>query len=67
MVIFNIFSDIKPQNIFLSCNQVLKLGDFGVSRILHGNNDVALTFIGTPYYLSPEMCLQQPYPYHHEQ
>ncbi|KAJ1630523.1 kinase-like domain-containing protein [Pavlovales sp. CCMP2436] len=33
----------------------LKLGDFGVSRILASTHAMANTTIGTPYYLSPEM------------
>lgn len=53
--------DIKPQNIFVDKNYVLKLGDFGICRILQREADLALTMIGTPFYLSPEICLQQPY------
>lgn len=29
--------------------------------MLHGSQDHANTVIGTPYYLSPEICQQQPY------
>ncbi|BFZ00724.1 hypothetical protein BsWGS_03762 [Bradybaena similaris] len=55
--------DIKPQNLFLNDRNVLKLGDFGISRILHSETDVAVTFVGTPFYLSPEICKQKPYSY----
>ena len=30
----------------------MKLGDFGLARILH-NTSLAKTFVGTPYYMSP--------------
>ncbi|GFS00995.1 serine/threonine-protein kinase Nek1 [Elysia marginata] len=53
--------DIKPQNIFVDENYVVKLGDFGICKILQLEADLALTMIGTPFYLSPEICLQQPY------
>jgi NIMA (never in mitosis gene a)-related kinase len=34
---------------------MVKLGDFGISKILNSTADAASTVIGTPYYLSPEM------------
>jgi NIMA (never in mitosis gene a)-related kinase len=40
--------DLKARNIFLKSNKV-KIGDFGISRILVGTMDVASTFTGTPY------------------
>ena len=40
--------DLKARNIFLKSNKV-KIGDFGISRILVGTMDVANTFTGTPY------------------
>ena len=39
----------------------LKLGDFGIARSLDGSADMAKTCIGTPYYLSPEICEGKPY------
>ncbi|KAM5288037.1 LOW QUALITY PROTEIN: serine/threonine-protein kinase Nek5 [Ctenodactylus gundi] len=54
--------DIKAQNIFLSKNgTVAKLGDFGIARVLNNSMDLAQTCIGTPYYLSPEICQNKPY------
>jgi len=41
--------------------QVIKLGDFGISKVLDGTIDMAKTVIGTPYYMSPELCENQPY------
>ena len=45
--------DIKPENVFLDANSKVKLGDFGLARVLKGN-DLARTHVGTPYYMSPE-------------
>ncbi|NXX81434.1 NEK5 kinase, partial [Urocolius indicus] len=54
--------DIKAQNIFLSNNgKVAKLGDFGIARELNSTMEFAHTCVGTPYYLSPEMCENRPY------
>ncbi|XP_028904293.1 serine/threonine-protein kinase Nek5 isoform X1 [Ornithorhynchus anatinus] len=54
--------DIKAQNIFLSHNgMVAKLGDFGIARVLNNTMELARTCVGTPYYLSPEICQNKPY------
>uniref|UniRef100_A0A8D0BP85 non-specific serine/threonine protein kinase n=1 Tax=Salvator merianae TaxID=96440 RepID=A0A8D0BP85_SALMN len=54
--------DVKSQNIFLSNNgKVAKLGDFGIARILNNTMEFAHTCVGTPYYLSPEICESRPY------
>ena len=52
--------DIKTQNIFLMKNGMIKLGDFGISRILQSTMECARTLVGTPYYLSPEICQEKP-------
>ncbi|NXL45591.1 NEK11 kinase, partial [Podilymbus podiceps] len=52
--------DLKTKNIFLK-NNLLKIGDFGVSRFLMGSCDLATTFTGTPYYMSPEALKHQGY------
>ena len=46
--------DIKTMNIFLTSNREVRIGDLGLARTLTG--DFANTVVGTPYYLSPEMC-----------
>ncbi|XP_064883732.1 serine/threonine-protein kinase Nek11 isoform X2 [Oncorhynchus nerka] len=46
--------DLKAKNIFLKRN-IVKIGDFGVSCLLMGSCDLATTFTGTPYYMSPEV------------
>ncbi|AYU77402.1 protein kinase [Leishmania donovani] len=53
--------DVKTQNIFLTHENLIKLGDFGIARTLANTYDQAQTFVGTPYYLSPELILEQPY------
>ncbi|CAD8070738.1 unnamed protein product [Paramecium sonneborni] len=55
--------DIKSQNIFLSSNGFVKIGDFGISRVLEHTQDQANTVTGTPYYMSPEICENKPYTY----
>lgn len=48
--------DLKTQNIFLTSKNDIKIGDFGIARVLQHTEDCANTAIGTPYYLSPEIC-----------
>ena len=52
--------DLKTLNIFLTKDLDVKIGDLGVAKILQ-NTIHAHTFIGTPYYLSPEICEEKPY------
>ena len=52
--------DMKSSNIFLTKNLDIKIGDLGVAKALK-NTLHAHTFIGTPYYLSPEICEEKPY------
>jgi len=53
--------DLKPQNFFLSKEGDLMVGDFGIAKVLDCTLAVAKTQIGTPYYLSPELCQEKPY------
>jgi len=53
--------DIKSQNIFLTKAQVVKLGDFGIAKVLDHTAAEAMTMIGTPIYLAPEVCDSKPY------
>ncbi|XP_062281003.1 serine/threonine-protein kinase Nek1-like [Scomber scombrus] len=53
--------DIKPQNIFLTKDGTVQLGDFGIARVLNSTAELATTCIGTPLYVSPEICENKPY------
>lgn len=52
--------DIKTQNVFLTGANTIKLGDFGISKVLESTTQVAMTVVGTPYYMSPESCQSEP-------
>ncbi|XP_023224641.1 serine/threonine-protein kinase Nek8-like [Centruroides sculpturatus] len=53
--------DLKSHNILLSEKKnVIKIGDFGISKILSSKSK-AYTVVGTPCYISPELCEGKPY------
>ncbi|GAA5832874.1 hypothetical protein JCM5353_003737 [Sporobolomyces roseus] len=52
--------DIKPENVFLDKDNNLKLGDFGLSKAMQ-QAAMTQTYVGTPYYMSPELINGQPY------
>ena len=54
---------MQSKNIFLSGSlDHAKIGDFGISKILHSKSK-AFTVVGTPSYISPELCEGKPYNY----
>lgn len=59
--------DLKPGNIFLisldegRARYSVKLGDFGLARVLHDASIFAQTHVGTPYYMSPEQIQHEQY------
>ena len=55
--------DLKTLNIFLTKDLDIKIGDLGVAKVLNHSGSFAKTLIGTPYYLSPELCEEKPYNY----
>ena len=53
-----IHRDIKPENLFISDNLDLKLGDFGLARIINDNYTTSnFSIMGTPCYMSPEQVM----------
>ena len=59
--------DLKTANIFLTEDDGprggldVRLGDFGISRLLSSQTSLAASCVGTPYYLSPELVAGQGY------
>jgi len=53
--------DLKPGNVFIDSQNNIKLGDFGLSRIMGDQSVFAYTHVGTPYYMSPEQIMEQRY------
>lgn len=53
--------DLKAANVFLTSRNLIKVGDFGISKMLEKNDGLASTTIGTPYYLAPEVINGEPY------
>ena len=60
---------MKTANVFLTANPdpdtgpryFVKIGDLGVAKLLGTSTAFANTVVGTPYYLSPELCEDKPY------
>ncbi|KAJ6607471.1 kinase-like domain-containing protein [Mycena sp. CBHHK59/15] len=52
--------DLKPDNVFLDESNTVKLGDFGLSKALP-QASFANTYVGTPYYMSPELMQEKAY------
>jgi len=53
--------DLKAANVFMCSSSYLKLGDFGVSKVLKHSEALARTQVGTPYYVAPEVWRNRPY------
>lgn len=51
--------DLKSANIFITADNIYKLGDLNVSKVV--KKDMAQTQTGTPYYASPEVWKDKPY------
>lgn len=46
--------------VFLGEDNSVKLGDFGLSKLM-SSHDFASTYVGTPFYMSPEICAAERY------
>jgi serine/threonine protein kinase len=53
--------DVKPTNILVTEDGTLKLSDFGIARLLEGDDAITLTrtgtSVGTPAYMAPEQSM----------
>ena len=52
---FIVHRDLKTTNVFLTKEGLIKLGDFGISKVLSATRVEANTVVGTAHYISPEI------------
>ena len=54
-----VHGDIKPQNLLVDKDYVIKIADFGISKMIDtndGEKEKLLETAGTPAFMSPELC-----------
>lgn len=52
-----VHGDIKPDNLLITRNGTVKIGDFSVSQAFENGNDELRRSPGTPVFTAPECCL----------
>ena len=55
-----IHRDIKPQNVLISANGIIKICDFGFARAIESKAMIT-SMKGTPLYMAPELLREYPY------
>lgn len=55
-----IHRDIKPQNVLISANGIIKICDFGFARAIESKAMIT-SIKGTPLYMAPELLREHPY------
>jgi len=55
--------DIKPDNILVNSKGFVKLTDFGITKQIDAEDELAGTFVGTMNYMSPERMEGEKYSY----
>jgi serine/threonine protein kinase len=56
---FSRFLALVVEGMLSPSSHQVKLGDFGIAKVLEGTLEMAKTVIGTPYYMSPELFKNQ--------
>ncbi|XP_008550928.1 cyclin-dependent kinase-like 4 [Microplitis demolitor] len=49
--------DVKPENVLVSPNGVIKLCDFGFARIISAPNETCTDYVATRWYRAPELLI----------
>ena len=56
-----IHRDLTPDNIFIDKNNKIKIGDFGIAKILTTSNNYTISRIGKEHYFAPEIIKGEKY------
>lgn len=51
-----VHGDIKPQNILVAGDGLVKIADFGISKVMSRGSELQLETAGTPAFMAPEIC-----------
>eukprot|EP00798_Chlamydomonas_sp_ICE-L_P027241 gene27241-2496_t len=56
-----VHGDLKPDNLLITMNAKVKISDFGSARWLESEDTLLIRSLGTPAFMSPEMCASKPF------